>query len=401
MLLKSHHKLVLQNQVTKILCFSTAFNNTFVFSRVINPGADESIVHVDVDGKVLFEHKYPDIINFFGMLNEREVIVMYVPESHIDIINLETQQVRHINHEYLFDDVAQMNIETFHDTKTFVIIEKGTFNDPRLRLTYYRYEDTYEPETCKHIAEFQSVDNQWTYEYPVKRANNHSMIAWFRYKHDAEIEFNYFDLREDPKNTKMTTVKINNTGGQPYNINNFSLSLATLWETKPGQFMLVANSNKEANGKNPDGIINNNYVVDVKAGTMRETKFWFKDPKDGFAWNEQMIEYFYMGPVSVFHTFRHEAGKTLTTPVFYVSNETEQEVAQETWEATCYVNFFVPGFDNGTVIEGFYENGDVKEVGVTVKKVMDPKEISLHFMLHLNEDFDDDLLSDAIDLLHG
>lgn len=110
MLLKSHHKLVLQNQVQKILCFSTAFNNTFVFSRVINSGADESIVHVDVDGKVLFEHKYPDIINFFGMLNEREVIVMYVPESHIDIINLETQQVRHINHEYLFDDVAQMSI---------------------------------------------------------------------------------------------------------------------------------------------------------------------------------------------------------------------------------------------------------------------------------------------------
>lgn len=199
----------------------------------------------------------------------------------------------------------------------------------------------------------------------------------------------------------MTTVKINNTGGQPYNINNFSLSLATLWETKPGQFMLVANSNKEANGKNADGIINNNYIVDVKAGTMRETKFWFKDPKDGFAWNEQMIEYFYMGPVSVFHTFRHEAGKTLTTPVFYVNNETEQVVAQETWEATCYVNFFVPGFDSGTVIQGFYENGDVKEVGVTVKKVMDPKEISLHFMLHLNEDFDDDLLSDAIDLLHG
>lgn len=31
---------------------------------------------------------------------------------------------------------------------------------------------------------------------------------------------------------------------------------------------------------------------------------------------------------------------------------------------------------------------------------MDPKEISLHFLLHLNEDFDDDLLQDAIDLLH-
>ena len=32
---------------------------------------------------------------------------------------------------------------------------------------------------------------------------------------------------------------------------------------------------------------------------------------------------------------------------------------------------------------------------------MDPKEISLHFLLHLNEDFDDDLLSDAIGLLYG
>lgn len=120
-------------------------------------------MHVDAEGKVLFEHKYPDIINFFGMLNEREVIVMYVPDQHIDIINLETKTVRSINHEYLFDDVAQMTIETFYDTKLFAIVEKGTFNDPRLRLTYYRYDDTYDPEKCKPVAEFASVENQWTY----------------------------------------------------------------------------------------------------------------------------------------------------------------------------------------------------------------------------------------------
>ena len=148
----------------------------------------------------------------------------------------------------------------------------------------------------------------------------------------------------------MTTVRINNTGGVPYKIQNFSLSLATLWETTPGKFMLVTNSNKEKYHCNDEGIVNNNYIVDAKSGTMRETKFWFKDPKDGFAWNEQMIEYFYMGSVSVFHTFRHEAGKTLTTPVYYVDNLTEELVAQETWEATCYVNFFVPGFADATVI---------------------------------------------------
>jgi hypothetical protein len=33
-------------------------------------------------------------------------------------------------------------------------------------------------------------------------------------------------------------------------------------------------------------------------------------------------------------------------------------------------------------------------------KALDPKEISLYFMLHINEDFDDDLLGDAIELLN-
>lgn len=34
-----------------------------------------------------------------------------------------------------------------------------------------------------------------------------------------------------------------------------------------------------------------------------------------------------------------------------------------------------------------------------LKKVMDPKEIALHFMLHINDEFDDDLLQDALELL--
>jgi hypothetical protein len=152
--------------------------------------------------------------------------------------------------------------------------------------------------------------------------------------------------------------------------------------------MLVANSSKSAAGRNHAGIENNNYIVDVKEGTVREAAFYFKDEKDGFAWNDQMIEYFTLGDVCVFHTFRHEAGKTLTTPVFYVDNAREQVVAQEEWQATCYVNFYVPGFDRNTVVEGFYENGDVKEIGVTLKtvkdKMIDPRVISLFFMLHIN-----------------
>jgi hypothetical protein len=38
-------------------------------------------------------------------------------------------------------------------------------------------------------------------------------------------------------------------------------------------------------------------------------------------------------------------------------------------------------------------------VEVTTKKLMTPQEMYLHFMLHMNEDFDDDLLHDALRLL--
>ena len=145
MLVKESQELYFAKIVPKILCFSTAYNNTFVFLKVIVPGLTESIVHVDAAGSILWEYKYPDIINMFVMLDEREVVVMNVPESKIDILNLETQKVRSIEHQYLYEDVAQMIMETFYDTKMFVIIEKGTFNDHRLRLTYYSYDTTYEP----------------------------------------------------------------------------------------------------------------------------------------------------------------------------------------------------------------------------------------------------------------
>ena len=156
MLLKQTHELKLKRQSQKILCFSSAFNGTYVFSQVIKPGETESIVHVNGEGEILFEHKYEDIINDFGMINEREVIVMDVPKSHIDIINLEDRKVRSIEHQYLFEDVAQMCIQTFYDTKMFCIVEKGTFNDHRLRLTYYDYNSTYEVEKCKPVCEWQS-----------------------------------------------------------------------------------------------------------------------------------------------------------------------------------------------------------------------------------------------------
>jgi hypothetical protein len=46
-----------------------------------------------------------------------------------------------------------------------------------------------------------------------------------------------------------------------------------------------------------------------------------------------------------------------------------------------------------------YDNGDVKDIHVTNRRMTQMKEIAVHFMLHINEDFDDDLLQDGLELL--
>jgi hypothetical protein len=106
--------------------------------------------------------------------------------------------------------------------------------------------------------------------------------------------------------------------------------------------------------------------------------------------------------VSVFYTFRHYKGEAQLSPIYFVNNTTEEIVATEYWRCSCYRNnFFFPAWDSSTVVVAEHLNGDCDKVEVTINKVMNHQEISLHFLLHLNEDFDDDLLQDAIELLHG
>jgi hypothetical protein len=152
---------------------------------VIKPGEDEGIVHMDANGKFLFQHSYPHVINHFQMINEKEVIVLDVPNAHIDIINLEKKEVRSINHQYHFQDVIQMRIEAFEDSKYFAIIEKGTYNVHNLYIAYYNYNDTHEPQTCKPFYEYESTEGQWTYECPIRKGNAHSQIIWFKPKQEG------------------------------------------------------------------------------------------------------------------------------------------------------------------------------------------------------------------------
>ena len=80
-----------------------------------------------------------------------------------------------------------------------------------------------------------------------------------------------------------------------------------------------------------------------------------------------------------------------------MDNETEKIVSEDVWDNSCYMNLSV--VDDSTLLMGRYDNGDVRDISVRVMRMSEMREVALHFMLHLNEDFADDLLQDAIDIL--
>ena len=98
-------------------------------------------MHFDASGNILFEYTYNDLIASFGQMNDKEVIVLNVPHSKIDIVHLQNKIVRSVNHQYLFEDAVQMLIYNFPETRMFCVQEKGTFNDHRLILSYYSYDN--------------------------------------------------------------------------------------------------------------------------------------------------------------------------------------------------------------------------------------------------------------------
>ena len=299
-----------------------------------------------------------------------------------------------------------MEMFTFADTKYFTVCERGGLNDNRLILTYFDYHGI--NAESQPITRWESKDNEWTYEHFHGKMNNHSKVGIWKYQHDQELVFTYFDLATDPKG-RFEEVKARINIGALYGVGDIQLKISYLWENKPNVYWLVALSNKydhKEKCKNKDGVVNNNYVIDATLAkdqaSIRETKFSFDKDGETFSYNDQLTDCFGLGGVSVFHTFRHKEGQVLETPVYYVHNESEEIIYRDTWKSTCYAdNFFYPAWDGSTMVQTYHLNGDCEDCIFTMKKMVDPKEISMHFLLHLHEDFDDDLLQDAVELLHG
>lgn len=61
------------------------------------------------------------------------------------------------------------------------IQENGRYNDDTFRLSYYNL-----PITSSKAKPFIVFDSEvaWTYEYMIRKANNHSMVVWYKGRHD-------------------------------------------------------------------------------------------------------------------------------------------------------------------------------------------------------------------------
>jgi hypothetical protein len=62
----------------------------------------ERLVHVDKEGKTLWERDYVDSVDTFGMFNEREAIVLNVNEDKIEVIDLLKHEVRAFPHTFTY-----------------------------------------------------------------------------------------------------------------------------------------------------------------------------------------------------------------------------------------------------------------------------------------------------------
>lgn len=186
---------------------------------------------------------------------------------------------------------------------------------------------------------------------------------------------------------------IENTVGALYGEMNVEINVASMWEMRKNEFCFVCHTSRTI--PNENGIINNNYIVDVQSKTVREAKFQFPQQSE----HELHIHQMSFGSTAMIRTIAFKAGVALPTPVYYIDNYSEKIVAQETWECSHRNKYHLPGYDGSLLVEALYENGDVDSVTLLPKKVVEGKEVTVFLLNEIMDDCDEDLLYDITSII--
>jgi hypothetical protein len=111
-------------------------------------------------------------------------------------------------HQFMYEEADMSNILTFSETKLLCIEEKGRFGDNRYKLSYYYYPFK-KDNANRPCAVYESKDDEWTIKYETMKANNSSMVCWWKPLKDNGFHFFSFDLRESAKGTlKQHTISL-------------------------------------------------------------------------------------------------------------------------------------------------------------------------------------------------
>ena len=124
-------------------------------------------------------------------------------------------------------------------------------------------------------------------------------------------------------------------------------------------------------------------------------------------WTKDQISVaFRLGKLSVFYSHEHEITENddCSSMLKFVHNESQEVVYshQMKFKACGEDTFFVPGWDDRTLIISHYDRNSKDQCQLAIIRVVSSftaKDNFMHFLLHINEDFDDDLLMDAIGIL--
>jgi hypothetical protein len=52
-----------------------------------------------------------------------------------------------------------------------------------------------EKKAPRTVAVYEAKDTEWTYEHFTRKANNFSMVLWYKPKHDDSFEFKTYDIQ--------------------------------------------------------------------------------------------------------------------------------------------------------------------------------------------------------------
>jgi uncharacterized protein YjiK len=104
------------NPVKKILFLYTAFNETFVFLALITERKD-GIVHVDKQGKVLFQHFFEIPVESIAMMSEKEVVIAETRRNRLSVLDLEAHTFNYYPHHFMSEESDQSNLLAFCETK--------------------------------------------------------------------------------------------------------------------------------------------------------------------------------------------------------------------------------------------------------------------------------------------